>query len=124
MKENKKYNQRDSRAEELKQLLSTLGLRFLNEVIDTENNDKRLTFQYGPSNILVGVRATCQRYVVLATGPFTELLLRPLPQGFTKVADGIRIGGKGKSYPKTIEHALDQVRLFKNEIDLRKVISQ
>lgn len=117
MNESKKFSQRDNKAEEVKTSLTSLGLRFLSEVVDVENNDKKLTFQYGPVSILVGVRSTCQRYVVLATGAVVDSYFMPMPEGFTKVADGVRIGKKGKSYPKTLEHAVDQVKLFINKID-------
>lgn len=115
----KSFQARDKKAELVKEQALLHGLTFINEAIDTENNDKRLTFKYRSATILISVRATCQRFVVQAIGPSTELMFVPLTETFTKTADGIRIGNKGQRYPSTLEHAIDQIRIFKQHIDLR-----
>lgn len=113
------FQKRDKDAEALIQLSSDLGLNYISETIDNENYTKTLHFEYRGVGMEISIRKTTSRYPVMVTGLLGESLLKDIPEGMSKTVDGIRIGAKGKGYPKTLEHAIDQVLFFKMELDRR-----
>lgn len=115
----KKFRNRDNQSSLLKSELLKEELKFINEVIDVENYDKKLTFQYLGVNLRVGVRVSSNSFYVQVFGDTADILFTPLPSSMSKTKEGIRIGGKGSRYPKTRAHAIDQIRYIKKEITER-----
>lgn len=95
------------------------GLEYITEAIDYENFDKKLIFQYMGVNIRVGIRVSSKSFYVQVYGDSADILFTPLPYTMSKTKEGIRIGKKGSSYPKTRAHAIDQIRYIKKEIKER-----
>lgn len=114
--DSKKFRNRDDQSSLLKMELFREGLDIISETIDIENYDKKITFQYKGINIRVGVRVSSSSFYVQVFGDSAEVLFTPLPKVMSKTKEGIRMGIKGSSYPKTRAHALDQVRYIKKEI--------
>lgn len=114
-----KFHNRDSESSSIKTELIAEGLEYINESIDYENFDKKLNFQYMGVNIRVGVRVSSKSFYVQVYGDNANVLFTPLPFSMSKTKEGIRIGTKGSSYPKTRAHAIDQIRYIKKEIKER-----
>jgi hypothetical protein len=119
MTESPKFRNRDTESSKLKSDLINEGLTYVNETIDYENFDKKLSFQYLGVNIRVGVRVSSTSFYVQVYGDSADILFTPLPYTMSKTKEGIRIGKKGTSYPKTRAHAIDQIRYIKKEIKER-----
>lgn len=119
MTESPKFRNRDTESSILKSELISEGLTYINETIDYENFDKKLSFQYMGVNIRVGVRVSSKSFYVQVYGDSADILFTPLPYTMSKTKEGIRIGKKGTSYPKTRAHAIDQIRYIKKEIKER-----
>lgn len=117
--DSKKFLNRDSESSIIKTTLIREGLEYINEVIDIENFDKKLHFQYKGINIRIGVRVSSRSFYVQVYGDVAEVLFTPLPRTMSKTKEGIRIGTKGSSYPKSRAHAIDQIRYIKKEIKER-----
>ena len=115
----KRFSKRDKEASGIRNLAEQEGLEYLSTSEDTENFTKSLLFSYRGIMVEISVRFSSMRYPVLVVGKPGELLFENIPHNLSKTSEGIRIGVKGKSYPKTQEHVIDQVRLFKLEIDKR-----
>jgi len=118
-KDFKKFRIRDTESSIIKTTLLREGLEYINEVVDIENFDKKLHFQYMGINIRVGVRVSSKSFYVQIFGDTADIIFTPLPGSMTKTKEGIRIGSKGSSYPKTRAHAIDQIRYIKKEIKER-----
>ena len=118
-KNNKAFQRRDREVEELITLVENEGLRYVSVFEDTENFTKTIAFFYKKILIQVSVRFSSMRYPVMVAGKTSEVLFESLPDGMSRTTEGVRVGLKGKGYPKTKEHALDQIRIFKLEIDKR-----
>ena len=119
MTESPKFRNRDTESSIIKSELINEGLTYVNETIDYENFDKKLSFQYMGVNIRVGVRVSSRSFYVQVYGDSADILFTPLPYTMSKTKEGIRIGKKGTSYPKTRAHAIDQIRYIKKEIKER-----
>lgn len=113
----KRFENRDIQGQEILDKLTQRNLTHISTSVDTENFTKSFTFKYKEVLIEVSVRVTSNRFPVLIVGKASEMLFKQVPPNMTRTADGIRIGTKGKSYPKTIDHVLDQITIIKNEID-------
>ena len=118
-KNNKAFQRRDREVEELITLVENEGLRYVSVFEDSENFTKTIAFFYKKILVQVSVRFSSMRYPVMVAGKTGELLFESLPDGMSRTTEGVRVGLKGKGYPKTNEHALDQIRIFKLEIDKR-----
>jgi len=118
-KNNKAFQRRDREVEELITLVENEGLRYVSVFEDSENFTKTIAFFYKKILVQVSVRFSSMRYPVMVAGKTGELLFESLPDGMSRTTEGVRVGLKGKGYPKTKEHALDQIRIFKLEIDKR-----
>lgn len=118
-KNNKNFQRRDKEVQELLELVTQEGLHYVSVFEDTENFTKTMTFLYKQVLIEVSVRFSSMRYPVIVTGQKGDLLFESLPNGMSRTTEGIRVGLKGKGYPRTKEHVLDQIRIFKLEIDKR-----
>ena len=118
-KNNKAFHRRDREVDELLTLVENEGLHYVSVFEDTENFTKTVAFKYKGVFVEVSVRFSSTRYPVMVTGKKGELLFESLPDGMSRTTEGIRIGLKGKGYPKTKEHVLDQIKIFKLEIDKR-----
>ena len=114
-----KLHNRDIESSIIKSELIAEGLEYITEVVDYENFDKKLTFQYMGVNIRVGIRVSSKSFYVQVYGDTADILFTPLPYSMSKTKEGIRIGTKGSSYAKTRAHAIDQVRYIKKEIKER-----
>lgn len=118
-KNNKNFQRRDREVQELVELVTQEGLHYISTFEDTENFTKTTAFLYKGVFLEVSVRFSSMRYPVMVTGQKGDLLFESLPDEMSRTTEGIRIGLKGKGYPRTKEHVLDQIRIFKLEIDKR-----